>query len=99
MEVFKKAIWLYGLIEDLRIVQEHMDVHCDSQNVIFLVKNQVHHSHTKHINVWFHFVREIIEKGNILLLKIDTANNPTDMLTKVVSWIKFQHCLDLVNIS
>jgi len=38
MEVFKEAIWLYGLTEDLRIVQEHMDLHCDSQNVFFSCK-------------------------------------------------------------
>jgi hypothetical protein len=50
-EAFKEAIWLHGLIEDLGIVQEHMDVHCGSQSAICLVKNQVHHSRTKHIDV------------------------------------------------
>jgi len=50
-EAFKEAIWLHGLIEDLGIVQEHVDVHCDSQSAICLVKNQVHHSRTKHIDV------------------------------------------------
>lgn len=98
-EAFKEAIWLHGLIEDLGIVQEHVDVHCDSQSAICLAKNQVHHSRTKHIDVRFHFVREIVDEGDILLQKIGTADNPADMLTKCVSGIKFQHCLDLVNIS
>ena len=98
-EAFKEAIWLHGLIEDLGIVQEHVDVHCDSQSAICLAKNQVHHSRTKHIDVRFHFVREIMDEGDILLQKIGTADNPADMLTKCVSGIKFQHCLDLVNIS
>jgi hypothetical protein len=62
------------------------------------VKNQVHHSQTKHIDARFNFVREIIEEGDILLQKIRTADNPTDMLTKVVTGAKFKHCLDLVNI-
>jgi len=98
-ETFKEAIWLNGLIEDLGIVQERVDVHCDSQSAICLAKNQVHHSHTKHIDVRFHFVREIMDEGDILLQKIGTADNPADMLTKCVSNIKFQHCLDLINIS
>jgi len=98
-EAFKEAIWLHGLIEDLGIVQEHMDVHCDSQNAICLAKNQLYHSRTKHIDVRFYFVREIVDEGDILLQKIGTADNPADMLTKCVSGIKFQHCLDLVNIS
>ncbi|GMP38813.1 hypothetical protein CsSME_00009935 [Camellia sinensis var. sinensis] len=98
-EAFKEAIWLHGLIEDLGIVQKHVEVFCDSQSAICLAKNQVHHARTKHIDVHFHFIREIVNEGDILLQKIGTADNPADMLTKVVSGIKFQHCLDLVNIS
>jgi hypothetical protein len=60
-EAFKDAIWLHELIEDLRIVQKHVDVHCDSQSAICLIKNQVYHSRTKHIDVQFHFVREIMD--------------------------------------
>ncbi|GMP88804.1 hypothetical protein CsSME_00040650 [Camellia sinensis var. sinensis] len=90
---------LHGLIEDLGIGQKHVEVFCDSQSAICLAKNQVHHARTKHIDVRFHFIREIVNEGDILLQKIGTADNPADMLTKVVSGIKFQHCLDLVNIS
>ena len=98
-EAFKDAIWLHGLIGDLGIVQEHMEVHYDRQSAICLAKNQIHHARTKHIDVRFYFVREIVDEGDILLQKISTIDNPADMLTKVVSGIKFQHCLDLVNIS
>lgn len=79
--------------------QERVTVYCNSQSAIHLVKNQVHHARTKHIDVRYHFVREIVEEGDILLQKIGTAYNPADMLTKVVSGIKFKHCLDLINIS
>ena len=65
-EAIKEAIWLYGLVEDLGIYQEHVIVFCDSQRTIYLAKNQVHHSWTKHIDVRFHFVREIIDEGDIL---------------------------------
>ncbi|MGI4421791.1 Ty1/Copia family ribonuclease HI, partial [Klebsiella pneumoniae] len=84
---------------DLGIDQEHVDVYCDSQSAICLAKNQVHHSRTKHIDVRFHFIREILNEGDVLLEKISTQDNPADMLTKVVSGIKFKHCLDLINIS
>lgn len=98
-EAFKEAIWLQGLIKDLGIVQKNVNIFCDSQSAICLAKNQVHHGRTKHIDVRFHFIREIIDEGNILLQKIQTAENPADMLTKVVSGIKFQHCKNLINIS
>lgn len=98
-EAFKEAIWLHGLIKDLGINQKNVEVFCDSQSAICLAKNQVHHGRTKHIDVRYHFIREIVDEGNILLQKIQTAENPADMLTKVVTGIKFQHCMDLINIS
>ena len=76
----------------------HITVYCDSQSAIHLAKNQVLHARTKHIDVRYHFVREILEEGEILLMKISTTENPADMMTKVVTSTKFKHCLDLVNI-
>ncbi|VVA22779.1 PREDICTED: Retrovirus-related Pol poly from [Prunus dulcis] len=72
-EAIKEVIWLQGLFDDLGVQQDHMDVHYDSQSAIYLSKNQVHHAHTKHIDVRFHFVREIIDEGDILLQKIETS--------------------------
>ena len=81
-EAIKEAIWLQGLVADLGVIQEKVTVYYDSQSAIHLAKNQVHHSRTKHIDVRFHFIREILEEGDILLQKISTAENPADMLTK-----------------
>ena len=36
-------------------------------SAIYLAKNQVYHSRTKHIDVRFHFVHEIFDEGDILL--------------------------------
>ena len=43
-------------------------------------------------------MQEIIEEGGVLVKKIKIDDNPADMLTKVVTTIKFNHCLDLINI-
>ena len=97
-EDVKEAIWLHGLLKDLGVSQKQLDVYSNSKSAIHLAKNQVFHSRTKHIDVRYHFVREILEEEEILLQKIDTKENPADMLTKVVTRAKFKHCLDLVNI-
>ena len=44
-------------------------------------------------------MQEIISEGRILLHKIETIENPTYLLTKVITEIKFNHCLDLINIA
>ncbi|KAK8352758.1 hypothetical protein V6Z12_A05G114100 [Gossypium hirsutum] len=84
-EAVKEAIWLNGLLKDLGVVQSHISLYCDSQSAIHLAKNQVYHSRTTHIDVRYHFVREVFEKEKILLQKIPTADNPADMMTKVTT--------------
>lgn len=98
-EGVKEALWLWGLLGDFGIKQDRVDLWCDSQSAIHLAKNQVHHARTKHIDVRYHFVRDVIEEGDISLMKVHTDENPADMLTKVVTGGKFQHCLDLLHIN
>jgi len=75
-----------------------MKVHCDSMSDINLAKTQVYHVKTKHIDVRYHFVHDILEDGDIELKKIHTKNNSSDMLTKVISGVKFNHCKNLLRI-
>ena len=52
----------------------------------------------KYIDVMFHFIWEILEEGDIKLQKIHTNENLADMLTKIVSGVKFAHCKELLHI-
>ena len=60
MEAMKEAIWLQGLLDDLRIDQDLLKINCDSISVIYLANNHVYHAKTKHIDVTFHFIWEIL---------------------------------------
>ena len=95
-EAVKEAMWLQGLMDDLRIRQDFMKVHCDSMSVIYLAKNQVCHARMKYIDIRYHFVYDILEDGDIESKKIHTKNNLTDMLTKVIFGVKFNHCKNLL---
>jgi len=52
----------------------------------------------KHDDIRFHFIREILEEGNPVLEKIHTKENLADMLIKVDSGTKFNHCKELLHI-
>ena len=54
---------------------------------------------TKHIDMRFHIIRELISFGQLLLEKFHTSKNVVDMLTKHVTTKKFKSYLDLINIS
>ncbi|KAG8499034.1 hypothetical protein CXB51_005442 [Gossypium anomalum] len=97
-EACKEAIWLKGLFSELNKDLQISTVFCDSQSAIFLTKDQMFHERTKHIDVRYHFVRDIIARGDIVVSKISTHKNPADMTTKSLPITKFEHCLDLVGV-
>ncbi|KAG8497073.1 hypothetical protein CXB51_008352 [Gossypium anomalum] len=97
-EACKEAIWLKGLFSELNKDLQISTVFCDSQSAIFLTKDQMFHERTKHIDVRYHFVHNIIARGDIVVSKISTHENPADMMTKSLPITKFEYCLDLVGV-
>ncbi|KAL4559971.1 hypothetical protein LXL04_032119 [Taraxacum kok-saghyz] len=94
-EAIKEDIWLKGLFGELDDRLKVTTVFCDNQSAIFLSKDQMFHDRTKHIDIRYHFVRDIIEKGDCVVEKIHTDYNPADMFTKSLPIAKFKLCLDL----
>eukprot|EP00253_Pinus_taeda_P006104 PITA_06104 len=79
----KEATWLQRLCSSMGLVQGAIRIDCDSQSAIFLAKNLAYHSKTKHIDVQYHFVRDIIEEKRVLLVKVDTLKNTANALTNL----------------
>ncbi|GKG29775.1 hypothetical protein Tco_0419673 [Tanacetum coccineum] len=97
-EALKEAIWLRGLLEELGVDLNTVAVNCDNQGAIHLSRNHVFHERTKHINVRYHFIREVLEAKTVKVLRVGTEHNVVDALTKVVPGLKLQHCLKLLNV-
>ncbi|GKA85619.1 retrotransposon protein, putative, ty1-copia subclass, partial [Tanacetum coccineum] len=98
-EAVKEAIWLRGLLEELGVELNTVAVNCDNQGAIHLSRNHIFHERTKHINVRYHFIREVLEAKTVEVLKVGTEHNAADALTKVVPGHKLQHCLELLSIA
>ncbi|XP_071932870.1 uncharacterized protein [Coffea arabica] len=58
----------------------------------------MYHERTKHIDVKYHFIRDIIAEGKVLIQKINTKDNPADIFTKPLPVYKFKQCLHLVGV-
>jgi hypothetical protein len=84
-EVTKEALWLKGIYSELCGIKSCITIYCDSQSAIHLTKGQMITEKSKHIDIRYHFVRDIIEKGLVKVCRISTDNNPADMMTKHVS--------------
>ena len=69
-------------LEELGLKQEKYVVYSDNQSVIHLSKNSTFHSRSKHINVKYHRILDVLELKQLYLEKIHTSENGSDMLTK-----------------
>ncbi|MCO5560000.1 hypothetical protein L7F22_013605 [Adiantum nelumboides] len=94
----KEAIWLTRLVGDLGIVGEIPVLHCDSQSAIQFARNRVFHAKTKHVNVRYHIIRDVLDDRWLHLVKVHTDDNRADVLTKTLSPERFTHCRELMGI-
>ena len=66
----KEAIWLRRFLTELfRSVDSPTILFSDSKSAIALANDGHYHAHTKHIDIWYHFIRYIIEAGLIKLVQ------------------------------
>ncbi|XP_060962123.1 secreted RxLR effector protein 161-like [Cannabis sativa] len=98
-EAFKEAIWLQGILKELKLLVGKARVYSDSQSSIHLCKNPVYHEKTKQIDIRLFWIREKIEEEVIELEKVKSEENPADIGTNVLPVSKFKRCLDLLNLS
>lgn len=97
-EAVKEAIWIKGLISDMGFEEQKASIWCDSQSAIYLSKNNVFHERTKHIALKYHFIRDVIDAGEVEVHKIHTSRNPADILTKSIPVKKFESALELLRL-
>jgi hypothetical protein len=61
----------------------------DNQGSIFIASNPVTEKRLKHIDIRYHYVREVVNRGLVKIYFIDGDENPADLLTKNLGSVKF----------
>nr|CAD1827585.1 unnamed protein product [Ananas comosus var. bracteatus] len=85
----KEAVSLKICLGELKVKQDVMGMNCDNQSVIHLAKNTMFYSRMKHINIQYHFMRNVMDDGYISLLRDHIVVNLADILTKPMTREKF----------
>ena len=62
---------------------------CDNQSGICLSKNLVFHNRSKHIDIRYHFIRDMVQRGAVRLDHIGADEQVADILTKPLGKVKF----------
>lgn len=79
-----QAVWLQRVLEDLNNTSENKGIliNCDNSSTIKLSKNPVLHGRSKHIDVRFHFLREMSKEGIVNLTYCASQDQLADLMTK-----------------
>jgi len=88
----KEALWLRSLIlEVFGDITSPTTLFSDNQAAIALTRDHQYHPRTKHIDVRYHWICWVVEKGSIRLVYCPTDDMVADALTKALPSAKVKH--------
>jgi hypothetical protein len=94
-----EAIWLHKLLTGLfDLEMEATTILCDNQRCIKMTENHVFHDRSKHIEIHYHYIRYMVQRGALKLLYVSTDEHVANVLTKPLSHVKFEHFRDNLGI-
>lgn len=94
-----QGIWLRNVLT--QITGEDMGpvtLCIDNRSAIDLAKNPVFHGRSKHIDIRFHFIRECVERGEVVLKHVPSQEQRADVLTKALATVKFERMRKLLGV-
>nr|GEU38925.1 putative ribonuclease H-like domain-containing protein [Tanacetum cinerariifolium] len=86
-----QVLWLRTQLTDYGFHFDKIPMYCDSKAAIAISCNPVQHSHTKDIDVRYHFIKEKVEKGIVQLFFVGTEFQLADLFTKALSEDRFKY--------
>jgi hypothetical protein len=63
-----------------------------------MIENPVFHDRLKNIEIRYHFICDMVQRGALRLQYISTDEQVADVLTKPLSRVKFEHFQDKLGI-
>jgi hypothetical protein len=86
-----EAIWLLKLLTGLfDLEMEATTILCDNQNWIKMTENPVFHDRSKHIEIRYYYICDMVQRGAIKLQCVSTDEQIANVLTKLLSRVKFE---------
>ncbi|GJU76353.1 retrovirus-related pol polyprotein from transposon TNT 1-94 [Tanacetum coccineum] len=86
-----QVIWMRTQLLDYGYKYNRIPMYCDSKSAIAISCNPVQHSKTKHIDIWYHFIKEHVEKGTVELYFVGTEYQLADLFTKALPKERFEY--------
>jgi hypothetical protein len=96
----REVVWLRKIMS--RLSEERLEtivIHCDNQSCLKLTENLVFYDRSKHMEMKYHFIRDMVQRHTIKLQCIRTDEQIADILTKPLCLGKFMYFRDKLGLA
>ena len=89
--ITKHVLWHHSLYSKLNfLLLTTSTIFTDNQAAIAISHHPEFHARTKHIDINYHFLRDLTSAGKVNTVYINTHDNLADLFTKSLGWITHQ---------
>lgn len=94
-----QCVWMQQVLKQIEGTQSKgVKVFCDNTSTIKLTKNPVFHGRSKHINVRFHFLRDLTNDGTLIMEHCGSDDQLADIMTKPLRLEQFEKLRRLLGV-
>nr|GEV10246.1 retrotransposon protein, putative, unclassified [Tanacetum cinerariifolium] len=79
-----QILWMRSRLSDYGLGFNKIPMYCENKSAIALCCNNVQHSRSKHIDIIYHFIKELVVNGVIELYFVNTKYQLADLFTKAL---------------
>ena len=97
----KEAVWMRKFLLELEVVptiKDPVPLYCDNNAAIALTKEPRSYHKSRHILRKYHLIREIVDRREIKIERVDTKDNIADPFTKAIARSQFEKLVELLGI-
>ena|ERR1044072_5178159 len=80
-----EVVWLQRLLQHFEVQIPLVLLFCDNMSAIHLSNNPALHERSKHIDVDYHYIRELVQTGIIKLVHVKSQHQLADTFTKALA--------------
>jgi len=92
----KQQLWLQSALKELGFSAIPSALSTDNEGTVDLVHNPRISDHSKHIDIAYHHVRDLVETGKLTVLHVPGADNLADICTKALPGPRFRQLKEAV---
>ena len=77
--------WICRLLDEIGLEQrDPTPIRCDNLSTITITHDATYHAWMKHIEIYYHFIRERVASNEALLIYVASKDNVVDIMTKAI---------------